>query len=72
LLEGKNTKTIAGLSLFLASKLEKPSFVDKNEICKEFGNVATIDNAYSKIEDYFDKIIPENYQKDIEKLKSKY
>ena len=71
LLEGRNTKTIAGLSLFLASKLEKPSHVDKNEICKEFGNVSTIDTAYSKIVDYFDKIIPQDYQKYIKNLTNK-
>jgi len=70
-LEGKNTKTIAGLSLFIAMKLEKPSFITKVDICKEFGNVATIDNAYNKIIDYFDKIIPENYQKDIGKISEK-
>ena len=70
-LEGKNTKTIAGLSLFLAMKLEKISFISKSDICKEFGNVTTIDNAYNKIVDYLDKIIPEKYQKDIGKLTEK-
>ena len=70
-LEGKNTKTIAGLSLFIAKKKEKTLYINKNDICKEFGNVTTIDNAYNKVEDYFDKIIPDNYQKDLEKLKEK-
>lgn len=71
ILEGRNTKTIVGLSLVIAMKLEKPSFVTKNDICTAFITANTIDSSYNQLADSFDKIIPEEYKKDIDKLVNK-
>ena len=68
ILEGKNTKTITGLALILAMKLEKTTNVTKNKVYEEFSSATTIDNAYKIIKDYFDQIIPEKYKTQIDKL----
>ena len=68
ILEGKNTKTITGLALILAMKLEKTTNVTKNKVFEEFSSATTIDNAYKIIKDYFDQIIPEKYKDQIDKL----
>ena len=68
ILEGKNTKTITGLALILAMKLEKTTNVTKNKVFEEFSSATTIDNAYKIIKDYFDQIIPEKYKTQIDKL----
>lgn len=68
LLEGKNTKTITGLALYIAMKLEKTINVNKTKICAEFGSSSTIDSAYNEISNSFDIIIPEKYKDQIEKL----
>lgn len=69
LLDGKNTKTIAGLSLYIATKLENSNNIGKAEIIDAFISGNTIDSSYNQISDSFDKIIPEKYKGDIEKLK---
>lgn len=71
LLEGKNTKTIAALSLYIAMKLEKPSNINKNTICDAFISANTIDSSFNLLKDYLDQIIPEKYKGEIEKLKNK-
>ena len=68
ILEGKNTKTITGLALVIAMKLEKTNNVTKAKIYEEFSSGTTIDSAYKIINDYFHQIIPEKYKDQIDKL----
>ena len=65
---GKNTKTITGLALVIAMKLEKTNNVTKAKIYEEFSSGTTIDSAYKIINDYFHQIIPEKYKDQIDKL----
>ena len=59
LLDGKNEETIAGLSLYIAMKLEKPINISKDKINKAFIRGNKLDSSYNQISDSFDKIIPE-------------
>ena len=68
ILEGKNPKTITGLALILAMKLEKTTNITKAKVYEEFSSGTTIDNAYKTIKDYFEQIIPEKYKNQIDKL----
>ena len=61
LLEGKNPKTIAGLSLLLSYKLLNDNFNDKKEFYSMFSNKATLQNSYALIKDSFCDIIPQEY-----------
>ena len=60
-LEGKNPKTLAGLSLFLSYKLFNDNLYDKKEFHKEFCTKATLMKAYDEIKCNIKMIIPENY-----------
>jgi transcription initiation factor TFIIB len=60
-LEGKNPKTLAGLSLFLSYKLFNDNLYDKKEFHKEFCTEATLMKAYDEIKCNIKMIIPENY-----------
>ena len=68
ILEGRNTRTIAGISLLIASKLIIPEKINKKMICNEFATENTMDNVFEKIRGFLDKIIPEEYQSNIENL----
>ena len=71
ILEGRNTRTIAGISLLIASKLIIPEKINKKMICNEFATENTMDNVFEKIRGFLDKIIPEEYQSNIENLSIK-
>jgi len=60
-LEGKNPKTLAGLSLFLSYKLFCDNLYDEKEFHKEFCTKTTLMKAYDEIKCNIKKIIPENY-----------
>ena len=62
LLEGRNTKTITGLSLILALQLVGNDNITKELICKEFGTENTMHTSFEKICGSLDKIIPQEYQ----------
>ena len=61
LLEGKNPKTIAGLSLLLSYKLLKDNLDDEKEFYSNFSNKTTIKNSYAQIKDFLGIIIPQDY-----------
>ena len=64
LLEGRNPNTIAALSLIIAVKLYKKKDMT-NEVnrttLKKFCSENTLDNAFEKVKDYLDRIIPKEY-----------
>ena len=60
-LEGKNPKTLAGLSLFLSYKLFNDNLYDRKEFHKEFCTETTLMKAYNEIKCNLQMIIPENY-----------
>ena len=68
LLEGRNTKTITGLSLLIAYNLVESEEITKTLICKEFGTENTMHTAFEKIKNYLDKIIPQEYKSKINNL----
>ena len=63
LLEGKNPKTIAGLSLLLSYKLLNDNLFDKNEFYSMFSNKTTLKKSYDIIKDSLNLIIPDEYSK---------
>ena len=63
LLEGKNPKTIAGLSLLLSYKLLNDNLFDKNEFYSMFSNKTTLKKSYDIIKDSLNLIIPDEYNK---------
>ena len=67
ILEGKNTNTITGLSLYIAMKLEKTNSINKTKICEGRVSESTLNKAYEEIKNYFDTIIPEDYKDKIKK-----
>ena len=71
LLEGRNPKTITALSLLIASKLVKTKCTNRKSVCEGNCSENTLDNAYDKIKDFLDKIIPENYHSQIKDLSIK-
>ena len=71
LLEGRNTRTITGISLLIASKLIKPDKINKKIICDEFASESTMDTVFEKIRGSLDKIIPKEYHSQIENLSIK-
>ena len=62
LLEGKNPKTIAGLSLLISYKLLRDNFTDIEEFYKMFSNKATLNRSYVLIKDSLNEIIPQEYK----------
>lgn len=62
LLEGKNPKTTAGLSLLLSYKLLSDNFTDIEEFYKMFSNKATLNRSYVLIKDSLNEIIPQEYK----------
>ena len=68
LLEGRNTRTITGISLLLASKLVKTAKLNKKIICDEFATENTMDTVFEKIKIALDKIIPAEYNSQINNL----
>lgn len=71
ILEGRNTKTIAGISLLIASKLIKPENINRKSICDEFATENTMDTVFEKIRNSLDKIIPPEYLNKISNLSIK-
>ena len=71
LLEGRNTRTITGISLVIASKLIKTKKLNKRIICAEFASENTMDTVFDKIKDFLDKIIPAEYKSEINNLSIK-
>ena len=65
LLEGKNPKTIAGLSLLLSYKLLKDNLFDEKEFYSMFSNKTTLNKSYDLIKDSLYLIIPEGYNKEL-------
>ena len=61
LLEGRNPKTIAGLSLFISCKLLNDNLCKNKEFYSKFSNKNTLKNAFIKIKDCLDCIIPKEY-----------
>ena len=61
ILEGKSTRTISGLSLFIAYKLCNDNIYDKEQFYKYFSNMNTLKKAIEEIKDSFDIIIPQEY-----------
>lgn len=70
ILEGRNTKTIAGLSVFLANKLLDGNLT-KKIIAQNYTSEATLDNVFEKIKDNLEVIIPEKYHSQLDKLTTK-
>ena len=68
LLEGRNTRTITGISLLLASKLVQTTKLNKKIICDEFATENTMDTVFEKIKIALDKIIPAEYNSKINNL----
>ena len=68
LLEGRNTRTITGISLLLASKLVKTVKLNKKIICDEFATENTMDTVFEKLKIALDKIIPVEYNSQINNL----
>ena len=68
LLEGRNTRTITGISLLLASKLVKTVKLNKKIICDEFATENTMDTVFDKLKIALDKIIPVEYNSQINNL----
>ena len=62
LLEGKNPKTIAGLSLLISYKLLRDNFTDIEEFYKMFSNKATLYRSYVLIKNSLNEIIPQEYK----------
>ena len=65
LLEGKNPKTIAGLSLLLSYKLLNDNLFDEKEFYSMFSNKTTLNKSYDIIKDSLNLIIPERYNKEL-------
>ena len=61
LLEGKNPKTIAGLSLLLSYKLLNEKLDDNKEFYNMFSNKTALSKSYDLIKDSLDQIIPQEY-----------
>ena len=61
LLEGRNPKIIAGLSLFISCKLLDDNLCEKKEFYSKFSNKNNLKNAFNKIKDYLEWIIPKEY-----------
>ena len=61
LLEGRNPKTIAGLSLFISCKLFNDNLYENKEFYSKFCNKNTLKNVFVKIKDCLDCIIPKEY-----------
>lgn len=70
MLEGRNTKTIAGISLMIANNLLQEKLT-KAEIAKDFTGEATLDKVFQKIKDRLTYIVPEKYHDRISTLLSK-
>jgi len=68
LLEGRNTNTIAGISLLIAYKLVKTKNIDKKIICEKYATENTLDTVFEKIKNSLDKIIPQQYHSQISNL----
>ena len=64
ILEGRNTKTITGLALFIAMKLVNVTNVNQSKICEEFVSENTLNNVYKKLvnEGNLDKVLPLEYK----------
>ena len=71
LLEGRNTRTITGIAILIASKLVKTVKINKKIICDEFATENTMDTVFDKIKSSLDKIIPLEYQSLIPNLSIK-
>ena len=71
LLEGRNTRTITGIAILIASKLVKTVKINKKIICDEFATENTMDTVFDKIKIALDKIIPVEYASQIKNLSIK-
>ena len=70
LLEGKNPKTVAGLSLLLSFKLLNENIDNREKFFSTFSNKATLSKTFKEIKNSLEKIIPEKYSDQIEKIKN--
>ena len=61
LLEGRNPKIIAGLSLFISCKLLDDNLCEKKEFYSKFSNKNNLKNAFNKIKDCLECIVPKEY-----------
>jgi transcription initiation factor TFIIIB Brf1 subunit/transcription initiation factor TFIIB len=71
LLEGRNTRTITGISILIASKLIQPQHIDKASIIQEYATENTLDTVFQKIRGDLNKIIPEKYHSKIQNFSIK-
>ena len=69
ILEGKSTRTIAGISLFISYKLSNDNLYDKEEFYKYFSNINTLKKAFEEIKDSLYMIIPTEYTDKIDLFK---
>ena len=68
LLEGKSPNTIAGLSLLLSYRLLNDNSDNSNEFFETFSNKATLSKAFEEIKWSLNKIIPQEYNEQIEMI----
>ena len=68
LLEGKSPNTIAGLSLLLSYRLLNDNSDNSNEFFETFSNKATLSKAFEEIKWSLDKIIPQEYNEQLEMI----
>ena len=61
LLEGKNPKTIAGLALFLSSKLLNDNLLDQKELFSNFSQENTLKKSYDEIKPFLNVVIPDRF-----------
>ena len=61
LLEGKNPKTIAGLALFLSSKLLNDNLLDQKELFSNFSQENTLKKSYEEIKPFLNVVIPDRF-----------
>ena len=71
ILEGRNTKTITGIALLIAFKLVKTQNINKRMICENFATENTMDIVFEKLKPSLDRIIPKEYQNQIQDLSIK-
>ncbi len=69
LIEGKSTKTIAGLSLLIACKLFNDNLSYNEEFYRKFSNKNTLKKAYKEIKNCLHLIVPQQHHEKIPMLR---
>lgn len=71
ILEGKSPKTVAGLSLILASKLLNDNLFDNEDFFSNFSSKNTLEKSFEEIKSCLKLIIPQKYADKINELQSR-